>query len=104
MKNDEFEIIPEKTKDGIKYFLRGRVNSYSADELQHKMNEAIKEGHKLIVLNMMKVEYISSAGIRVILKTYKDANEACSKFGIEMPSHNVKNVLGMTALDELLIS
>jgi stage II sporulation protein AA (anti-sigma F factor antagonist) len=104
MKNEDFIITHEKKDNAVKFILKGRVNSLNANELDYKLEEALKEGQKNIVLNMHMVEYLSSAGIRAILKVYKDAKEAGGKFGIEMPSESVKNVLGMTALDEMLIN
>ena len=104
MKNEEFNISTEEIREGARFTLKGRVNSSNAEELQQKLEEALNTGIKNIILNMLRVEYLSSAGIRVILKIYKDVKVAGGKFGIEMPSQNVKNVLGMTALDEMLIS
>ena len=103
MKDDDLEISKEKIKDGIKLILKGRINSSSADVLRLELDEAIRDEQKNIILNLLRVDYLSSAGIRVILKIYKDAALIGARFGIEMPSANVKNVLGMTALDELLI-
>ena len=103
MGNEDFAIIKEKTREGLKFIIKGRANTASAEELRHYLEEALREEQINIVLNMLKVEYLSSAGIRVILKAYKDAKGAGGKLGIEMPSENVRNVLGMTALDEMLI-
>ena len=96
-------ITEEKTPDGIKFSMKGRVTSANAEELKYRLQKALDFGHKNIVLNMIWVEFLSSSGIRIILKAYQDANNAGGNFGIEMPSENVRNVLGMTALDELLI-
>jgi anti-anti-sigma factor len=104
MKNEEFTITKEKKDNALKFIAKGRVNSLNANELEYKLEEALKDGQKNIVLNMHMVEYLSSAGIRVILKVFKDAKEAGGKFSIEMPSESVRNVLGMTALDEMLIN
>ena len=103
MKKDEFEIYEDGTGDGVKFTLKGRVNSIHADALQEKLHNALNKGQKNIVLNMHWVEFLYSSGIRVILKAYQDTINAGGSFGIEMPSNNVKNVLGMTALDEMLI-
>ena len=103
MINEDFTITKEKTHEGIKFIIKGRANTVSAEELQHYLEKAIEEGQLNIVLNMLRVEYLSSAGIRVILKAYKDVKKAGGKLGIEMPSENVRNVLGQTALDEMLI-
>ena len=103
MKNENFEITQGQTDRGIKFILRGHVNSISADELAQKLDEALQNGESNIVLNMLRVDYLSSAGIKVILKAYKDAAKAGGRLGVEGPSENVRNVLGMTALDRLLI-
>ena len=101
---DDFVITKDEIREGIKFIIKGRVNSTNAEELQYVLENAIKDGQNNIILNMLRVEYLSSAGIRVILKTFKDVKSAGGKFGIEMPSENARNVLGMTALDEMLIN
>jgi anti-anti-sigma factor len=103
MKEEELEITEEKSTGEGRFILKGRVNAASADALLYKLETALKEDRKTIVVNMSQVEYLSSVGIRVILKIYKQATEAGGKFNIERPSENVKNVLGMVALKELMI-
>jgi anti-anti-sigma factor len=103
MKDEELEIKEEKGPGASKFILKGRVNAASADVLLFKLENALEEGQKNIVLNMLQVEYLSSVGIRVILKIYKKIEETGGKFNIERPSDNVKNVLGMVALKQLLV-
>ena len=103
MKNNEFTITKDKTPEGVRYTVKGQVNSINASALQYKLEESLRYGEKRIVLNMSYVEFLSSAGIRVILKTHKDAVRDGGSFGIEQPSESVRNVLGMAALDEMLI-
>ena len=97
------EILEEKTPEGVKFRLKGRVSSDNADKLQDALQKALNDGNKNIILNMLMVEFLSSAGIRVLLKAYQDAKNAGGKFGIEKPSQSVRNVLGMISLDNLLI-
>ena len=103
MKKEEFEITSEKTSEGVKFMLKGFISSVYADVLQGKLEESIKAGEHNIILNMTRVEYLCSTGIRVLLKIYKDANEAGGKLSIEKPSERVRNVLGMVALNEMLL-
>ena len=102
MYSNSLEIIQESISRGVKFILSGRINSANALELENKLDEALKQGHKDIVLNMLRVDHLSSAGIKAILKAYKDAKNAGGRLGIEGPSENVRNVLGMTALDTLM--
>ena len=108
MKDEALLITEEKDNekdDGVVMFiLQGRVDSNSSEVLNFRLERALNEGDKQLILNMSQVEYLSSAGIRVILNTYKNAKKAGGKLGIEKPSQSVRNVLGMTALDEMLIN
>ena len=103
MKKDELEISREKTPEAVKFTLKGFITSYYADALQVELEKALKEGDTNIILNMLFVEYLCSTGIKVLLKTFKSAKEAGGRLCIEHPSERVKNVLGMVALDEMLI-
>jgi len=103
MKEEELEIIEEKSQGAVKLTLKGRVNASNADTLLYKLETAVNEGHINILINMSRIEYLSSIGIRVILKIYKQTAEKGGSFKIERPSDNVKNVLGMVALKEMLV-
>ena len=103
MNIDDITITKEQSENVTRFILKGRVNINNSTTLQFELDEAIKKGEKNIVLNMSQIYFLSSAGIRVILKTHKKAYELGGSFGIEDPSENVRNVIGMTALDEMLV-
>jgi anti-sigma B factor antagonist len=104
MKKDELEITENTENATAVFILKGRLNTSSADWFQFRLEEALRGGHKNILLNMSQVEFLSSTGIRVILKIYKQLTEKGGKFGIERPSECVKNVLGMAALKDMLVT
>ena len=56
------------SKDGAEYTftLEGRLDTITAPDLEGKINEAVEDADKLI-LDLAKLEYISSAGLRVLL-------------------------------------
>jgi anti-anti-sigma factor len=103
MKSEELEITEDISPSVTKFILKGRVNAASADTLLYRLEAALEKEQKNIVVNMHQVVYLSSVGIRVILKIYKQAAEAGGKFNIENPSENVRNVLGMVALNDMLV-
>ncbi|MDR0311799.1 MAG: STAS domain-containing protein [Acidobacteriota bacterium] len=103
MRNDDFEIKKEVVDESVKFILKGRLDAINSSARLYQLEDALGTGNKNMILNMTLVEYISSAGIRAILKTYKQAEDAGGKLRIERPSENVKNVLGMTALDQMLV-
>ena len=60
------------TKETSKLIIapEGRIDTLSAPEFEKKVGEII-DGVSELVLDMAKVEYVSSAGLRVILKVQK---------------------------------
>ncbi|MCL2184622.1 MAG: STAS domain-containing protein [Treponema sp.] len=97
--------ITENIADGTcRFFAKGRVDSNTADDLLENLENALNNGQKSIILDMSQVEYLSSIGIRVILKIFKQASEIGGTFNVERPSEIVRNVLGMVALKEMLVA
>ena len=101
--DNELMVNKETGPESVKFTITGRIYLSNADILEMHLEKILEEKQYNIVLNMSQVEYISSIGIRVILKTYMDARKAGGKLEIEMPSPNVMNVSKITALDEMLI-
>jgi anti-sigma B factor antagonist len=56
--------------------MSGRIDSSTAPQLQEALNGVIKEGQYKIVLDMNKVDFISSAGLWVLV----NAQKACKRF------------------------
>ena len=50
--------------------LEGRLDASSAPELEKKLEESLGDTKRL-VFDLEKLDYISSAGIRILLKTLK---------------------------------
>ena len=104
MNKTSFSIIDDKSDDTTcRLILKGPANAATADILKRKLDEVLKTGCKRIILNMQEVPFLASVGIRVLLMFYKISSGRGIGFFIENPSDNVKNVLGMVALDEMLL-
>ncbi len=65
----------EKTMDGSKLTmaLEGRLDTTTAPQLEKELEEALDKADAL-ALDFSKLEYISSAGLRVLLSTQKVMN------------------------------
>jgi anti-anti-sigma regulatory factor len=64
--------------------------------------EVLREGARSIRLNMKEVEYVSSAGIRVLFQTYKQLKDFHGTFAVSEPSEAVRSVLELAGLAGLL--
>jgi anti-sigma B factor antagonist len=65
------EIIEEVHNDINIYRLIGRLDSNTSQMLEEKVFQAIFDGSKKIIVDFENLDYISSAGLRVVLKANK---------------------------------
>ena len=81
--------------------ITGRIDTTTAPNLESVINELLEDAKELI-FDMSGVEYISSAGIRVLLGAYKKINGNDGIMRIEKANEMVREVFEMTGLLELL--
>ena len=65
--------IEKKFSDGNIIVLSGRLDTVTAPQLEEELEKILSDSDAL-VLDMANLEYISSAGLRVILKAQKAMN------------------------------
>ena len=81
--------------------ITGRLDTTTAPNLESVINE-LPEDTKELIFDMSGVEYISSAGIRVLLGAYKKMNTNHGIMRIEQANDMVREVFEMTGLLELI--
>ena len=81
--------------------ITGRLDTTTAPNLESVVSE-LSEDTKELVFNMSGVEYISSAGIRVLLGAYKKMNLHQGTVRIEKADEQVYEVFEMTGLSDML--
>ena len=81
--------------------ITGRIDTTTAPNLETVINE-LSEDTKELVFNTAELEYISSAGIRVLLFAYKKMNSNGGIMRIEKANDIVLEVFEMTGLSEML--
>ncbi len=65
--------VTETEKDGIYVLgLKGRLDSNTSDDFEKKLLGLIVAGQTRLVLDFKDLDYISSAGLRVLLKAAKE--------------------------------
>ena len=90
------------TKDESKLIVtpEGRIDTLSAPELEKKLCEILGDVSEL-VLDMAKVEYVSSAGLRVILKIQKTMLRQ-GKMKLISVNESVMEVFEITGFSDIL--
>jgi anti-anti-sigma factor len=98
------EISREKSSESLVIRLAGRLDASWCDLVEQNLTQAVREGEHVIQLDMERVDYISSAGLRVILSVYKQLTAIKGSFSILKPSSMVLSVLSMVSMDSLIKS
>ena len=81
--------------------ITGRLDTTTAPNLEAVISE-LSEDTKELVFDMSELEYISSAGIRVLLGAYKKMNTNQGIMRIEKANELVREVFEMTGLSEMI--
>ena len=103
METETLEITKSIVGEVVRFSIKGRISSSTSAKFTREMNTAISSRQSRIILDMSEVQFLSSLGIRTILSTYKQCVALGGKLQITNPSPCVVNVLGMAALNTLLL-
>ena len=97
------EIQKEQRGNILTLRLTGRLDAYSADHLGSDLSEIVRTGTHHIELNLAAVDYLSSAGIRVLVKWSRELRQLRGALAIAEPSDFVLEVLKLSGLDKALL-
>lgn len=91
----------EKNLDNVTFVieLEGRLDTMTAPELESALGDL--NGVKELVIDMKNLEYISSAGLRVILKAQKIMNEKGS-MKLKNVGESIMEVFEITGFSDFL--
>lgn len=95
------ETVKEITGNTLTLTISGHIDATSAPALEKIVNENSAAVEKMI-FNFDKVEYISSAGLRVLLATHKTMTSKGGDFTIVGVNNDVRNILEMTGFMSFL--
>ena len=88
--------VEQRTQDGVTVLqLHGRLDATSASDLERHMTEVIAGGARSLVMDLAGLEYISSAGLRVLLSSAKRTKQAKGKLTLAAPTAGPRQVLTM---------
>ncbi|MFT4553836.1 MAG: anti-anti-sigma factor [Chlamydiales bacterium] len=97
------ELSTEKKNDVLILRVGGRLDAISSPQLEKQVMESINEGnHNKVLMNFEQVDYLSSAGMRLLLSTTKKMKSKEGKFVICTISDSVMEVIKMAGFDHIL--
>ncbi|MDR0904198.1 MAG: STAS domain-containing protein [Ruminococcus sp.] len=94
-------ITKNSTSSGLELVVSGRIDTVTAPDLQVELIPAFAEKAD-VTLNLAAVNYISSAGLRVLLAAQKESKKQNKKFVVTGVIPEVQEVFDMTGFSDIL--
>ncbi|TWI07316.1 STAS domain-containing protein [Aerolutibacter ruishenii] len=82
--------------------IRGSIDSLTAEELQRSLADTVQESGVQLVADFREVVYTSSAGLRALLATLKDARRQGGDFRLAAVQPTVLHVLELSGFTSIL--
>ncbi len=95
------EITQEKTNDVVVISLKGRLNVTTTAELEQVFAKLIEEKQSKVLVECRELEYISSAGLRVLLTAAKQFKKISGEIALAGLSQNVKQVFEISGFTSI---
>ena len=95
-------ITTNAVSDGFEMIVSGRLDTTTAPELEAALKNLNPPARKTLHLNLKDVDYVSSAGLRVILLAHKIMLPTGGKMILKNPSEFCRQVLEATGMDSIL--
>ena len=96
------EIIETKQDEILIFKLKGRLDSKTSPDFEKKIFDAIEDGSNSMIVNFEELDYISSAGLRVVLKATKNLKRSDGSFVLCSMKDYVKEVFEISGFDTFL--
>lgn len=94
------QITETETGKGVVVVLDGRLDSATAPEVEARMLALLARGP--VVADMGAVRYVSSAGLRVLLKAAKEAKASGTGFAVCALLAPVREVFEVSGFDRII--
>ncbi len=95
--------LQQETRGGIVIIrLQGRLDAITSPPAFDALTKSIEEGNRQLLLNFSGVDYLSSAGMRILMALHKRLKTAQGKLIISAVNPPVMDILKMSGFNQLL--
>jgi anti-sigma B factor antagonist len=100
---DKLKIALDRRANGVAVArFTGRLDFTSAPEARDQFTTAIAAGQRKLIVDLSKVGFVDSAGLGSLIGGMRAARLAGGDLRIANPSEQVKMLLSLTSLDQVL--
>lgn len=95
------EIIKEYNEQELTLFVKGRIDTITSQELDETIKSELGNFDSLII-DFTDLEYISSAGLRVLISTQKKLKPDNIPLTVKNVNDSVNEIFRMSGFDKIL--
>lgn len=95
------EIDTKKEKEVVVVSVKGRMDAVTSLEFDQRMSALISAGENMFLINLSQLEFISSSGLRSVLKLAKQLKAKNGKVlfaALRDPVHDVFKISGFSTI------
>jgi anti-anti-sigma factor len=96
------EIKEEIKGDVVIFKLEGRLDATTCAQLEAKVTEIVDAKKHKLIFNLQNMDYLSSAGMRVLLSVTKKFKALNGKFIVSSPTDDVMEIIKMAGFNQIL--
>lgn len=96
------EINKVKNGRSMEFKLAGRLDTNTAPDLTEEVNASVTEEIEEVIFDFKSLDYISSAGLRVILMTQKMMNSRKGSMVVRHPNQIIAEVFEATGFTDIM--
>ncbi len=78
------------------FYLKGRLDGVSSPQIQEEISKLLEHGTQNLILDCSDLEYMSSAGIRVLLQSYYQTTKKKGKIALTSVPKSIEQTLYIT--------
>jgi anti-anti-sigma factor len=95
-------IALEEIEHRVILRIDGRLDAASAPILERKISSLMDEGHHHLILDFSRIDYLSSAGMRVLLSATKKLKAQKGALVLFSVADDVGDIIKMAGFDKIL--
>jgi anti-anti-sigma factor len=95
---EQLRITREQADGRDVLHLDGELDPHTAPMLEQQVNELAEAGSLDIVLDLSRLAFIDSSGLRVVISAHREMADRGGKLSLQSPSDTAQRLLEITGL------
>lgn len=100
--NGDFSVEERQQGGATILVVSGELDLRTSPELEERLGGAFDAGAELVILDLRRIEFMDSTGLRVLLGAHQRAHESGRRFALVRGADQIERVLTLTGVRDML--